>query len=99
MPPENPSWGFLRYGHVSQITIYTTTWCGFCAHAKAFLDARGIPYKEIQLDRDPAYRATLFDRTGGWTVPQILIDDRPVGGYAELRRLAAEGRLDKLLAA
>ena len=41
----------------------------------------------------------LIDLTGGWTVPQILIDDRPIGGYTELVRLDRDGRLDELLAA
>ena len=40
-----------------------------------------------------------MELTGGWTVPQIVIDDRPVGGYTELWRLDREGRLDELLAA
>ena len=53
----------------------------------------------MHLDDDPAFRATLHDLTGGWTVPQILIDDRPIGGYTELWRLDREGRLDDLLAA
>jgi glutaredoxin 3 len=81
------------------ITIFTTSWCGFCARAKAFLDARGIEYEEIEFDGDAAFRSKLFELTGNWTVPQILIDGRPIGGYSELRRLEADGRLDKLLAA
>jgi glutaredoxin 3 len=79
--------------------MFTTNWCGFCVRAKAFLDGRGIDYEEISLDGDPAFRARLHELTGGWTVPQILIDDRPIGGYTELRRLDADGRLDELLAA
>jgi glutaredoxin 3 len=67
--------------------------------AKALLDSRGIAYEEINLDDDPGFRATLNELTGGWTVPQILIDDRPIGGYTELWRLDREGRLDELLAA
>ena len=48
---------------------------------------------------DPAFRQKLFDLTGGWTVPQILIDGRPIGGYTELWRLDRDGRLDDELAA
>jgi glutaredoxin 3 len=75
------------------ITIYTTRWCGYCVRAKALLDSRGIPYQEINLDDEPAFRQRLFDLTGGWTVPQILIDEKPIGGYVELWRLDREGRL------
>ena len=79
--------------------MYTTRWCGFCTRAKALLDAKGISYEEHAVDEEPDFRATLFDLTGGWTVPQILIDGRPIGGYSELRRLELDGRLDELVAA
>jgi glutaredoxin 3 len=79
--------------------IYTTEWCGYCTRAKALLDAKKIPYEEISVDGDPAFRAKLLELTGSWTVPQILIGDRPIGGYTELWRLIQAGRLDELLAA
>ncbi len=82
-----------------RIRIYTTRWCGFCVRAKTLLDARGLAYEEVAVDDDPAFRQTVYDATGGWTVPQILIDDRPIGGYTELWRLERGGRLDELLAA
>lgn len=75
------------------ITIYTTRWCGYCVRAKSLLDSRGISYEEISLDDDPAFRQRLFDLTGGWTVPQILIDEKPIGGFVELWRLDRDGRL------
>ena len=79
--------------------MYTTAWCGYCVRAKALLRSRGIAYEEIDLGDDPSFRARLNELTGGWTVPQILIDGRPIGGYTELWRLDREGRLDDLLAA
>ena len=57
-----------------RIQIYTTRWCGFCVRAKTLLDSRGLAYEEISLDDDPAFRQTVLDATGGWTVPQILIE-------------------------
>jgi glutaredoxin 3 len=83
---------------MAEIRMYATTWCGYCVRAKALLDARGLEYEEILLEDDESFRARLHDLTGGWTVPQILIDDRPIGGYTELWRLDREGRLDELLA-
>lgn len=56
-----------------RIRIYTTRWCGFCVRAKTLLDSRGVPYEEISVDDDPAFRQTVYDATGGWTVPQILV--------------------------
>jgi glutaredoxin 3 len=84
---------------VSRIQIYTTRWCGYCVRAKALLDEKGITYDEVSLDDDPGFRSNLFDSTGGWTVPQILIDGTPIGGYTELWRLDTSGALDEQLAA
>jgi glutaredoxin 3 len=84
---------------MSGIRVYTTRWCGYCVRAKALLDAKRLPYEEISLDDDPAFRQTLFDLTGGRSVPQIVIDGRPIGGYTELWRLEASGALDERLAA
>jgi glutaredoxin 3 len=84
---------------VARICVYSTRWCGYCVRAKALLDSRGLDYEEISLDDDPAFRQKLFDLTGNWTVPQVLIDGKPIGGYTELWRLDRERRLDELLAA
>jgi glutaredoxin 3 len=84
---------------MARIEMYTTAWCGFCVRAKALLSEKGVPYEEINLDDDPAFRQRLFDLTGRWTVPQILIDGEPIGGYTELRALDRDGRLDDLVAA
>ena len=81
------------------IQIYTAVWCGYCERAKALLDEKEIPYEEVRVDDDPAFRKTVFDVSGGWTLPQILIDGLPIGGYTELWRLDASGALDERPAA
>ena len=82
---------------MARIEMYTTPWCGFCVRAKKFLDAKGLAYEEIFVDESTDFRAKLFDLTGQWTVPQILIDSKPIGGYVELRALDREGLLDELV--
>ena len=82
-----------------RIRIYTTRWCGYCVRAKALLDGKGLDYEEIHLDDDPAFRQTLHGLTGGRSVPQVLIDGEPVGGFTELWRLDQSGALDERLAA
>jgi glutaredoxin 3 len=79
--------------------MYTTAWCGYCVRAKALLDSRGIDYDEISLDGDAHFRQKLLDLTGGWTVPQILVDGKPIGGYTELWRRDKSGHLAEQLAA
>ena len=84
---------------VPAIRLYTTEWCGFCLRAKALLDARGLSYEEISLDHDPAFRHTIFELAGRWTVPLVVVDDEPVGGYDELVALDRAGLLVERLAA
>ena len=84
---------------MARIQVYTTRWCGYCVRAKALLEERGIEYEEVSLDDDPAFRQTVFDLTGAWTVPQILVDGKPIGGYVELWRLDQAGGLDEFAVA
>ena len=83
---------------MARIRMYSTTWCGYCVRAKALLERRGLEYEEIVMDDDPAFRQKLLEMTGRWTVPQIFIDDVPIGGYTELWSLDRDGRLDDLAA-
>ena len=79
--------------------MYTTDPCGFCRVAKQLLDKKGIPYEEINLARDAEGRSKLVELTGMMTFPQIIIDDKPVGGYQELVRASAAGLPDEYAAA
>jgi glutaredoxin 3 len=83
---------------MARIRMYSTTWCGYCIRAKTLLEKRGLDYEEILMDDDPAFRQKLQEMTGRWTVPQIFIDDAPIGGYTELWTLDRDGRLDELAA-
>jgi len=83
---------------MARIEMYTTAWCGFCVRAKALLQQRGLDFEEIRVDEDPEFRARLLELTGGWTVPQIVIDGQPIGGYSELWQLDRDGGLEQLAA-
>jgi glutaredoxin 3 len=83
---------------MARIEMYTTAWCGYCQRAKTLLHQKGLVYEEIRVDEQPDFRARLRERTGGRTVPQIVIDDRPIGGYTELWQLDRAGLLDDLAA-
>jgi glutaredoxin 3 len=80
----------------SRIVMYSTDRCSFCVRAKALLQARGLEYEEINLERDPDGRAELARRTGMLSFPQILIDDELVGGFMELVAADRAGRLREL---
>jgi glutaredoxin 3 len=61
--------------------------------AKALLDSRGIEYEEINVDRIPGFREQLVEMTGRMTIPQIIIDGEPVGGYDDIAALDRSGEL------
>ena len=81
---------------MARVQMYTTASCPFCVRAKRLLQARGIPYDEIDVGDDLAARADLVRRTGRQTVPQIFIDGRAIGGFEELAALDARAELAAL---
>ena len=66
---------------------------------KALLQKWNVPFEEVRIDTDRG-RLTEFARAtnGARTVPQILIDGRPIGGFTELTELDRRGLLDELAA-
>jgi len=62
------------------------------------LNRKGVKYTEIFVDEDDKQRAIMMERTGRRTVPQIFINDQPIGGSDDLHALEHAGKLDGLLA-
>jgi glutaredoxin 3 len=84
---------------VQPVVIYTKSTCPYCHAAKALLKNKGVAFEEIGVDGDRAAQAAMAEKAGGqWTVPQIFIGGRPVGGCDDLHDLDAAGALDALLA-
>ncbi len=82
----------------ADILIYSTGWCPYCDRARALLDRKGVAFREVKVDEDPAQREAMLARSGGRrTVPQIFIGERHVGGFDELYALDKAGELDRLL--
>jgi glutaredoxin 3 len=78
---------------VHRVQVYTTPSCSYCVRAKRLLEARGIPFVEIDVAHDDALRAEIMERTGRRTVPQIFIDQLSIGGFEELAALDQAGEL------
>ena len=76
-----------------QIKIYTKTYCSYCYAAKNLLVKRGLTFEEIALTGNMPAEQEMRDLTGRTTVPQILINGTPVGGYTDLIELDREGKL------
>lgn len=59
-----------------ELTMYTTTWCGFCKRLKAQLAREGIAMIEIDIERDPAAAEFVESVNGGnQTVPVVVFPD------------------------
>jgi glutaredoxin 3 len=81
------------------IVVYTKSTCPYCDATKALLRKKNAPFDEIRVDGDRAAQAAMAVKAGGrWTVPQIFIGERHVGGCDDIHALEAAGQLDPLLA-
>jgi glutaredoxin 3 len=84
---------------MSEVVVYTTEPCSFCARVKGLLKARGVEFSEVNLSKDPVGRAELARSTGMLSFPQVIVDGELLGGFSEVQAAAESGRLDELLAA
>ena len=84
---------------MSDVVIYTKSWCPYCQKAKALLTSKGVVFEEIDVGNDPDGQAAMAQRAHGRsTVPQIFIKEKHVGGCDDLHALEDAGKLDSLLA-
>ena len=82
---------------MSQVTIYTRPFCGFCSQAIRLLREKKVAFTEIEAGFDPVKRREMIDRSGRTTFPQIFVGDTHVGGCDELLELDRTGKFDALL--
>lgn len=68
MPVETPPAG--------AVTMFSTTWCGYCTRLKSQLDREGIAYTEVNIEHDPEAAAFVMTANqGNQTVPTLLFPD------------------------
>lgn len=80
------------------IEIYTKPLCPFCIRAKRLFKQKGFEVTEIDIWLSSSRKTEMLERSEGrWTVPQIFIDGRGIGGSDDLLALDRAGGLDPLL--
>jgi len=79
------------------VIIYSTSWCPLCVSAKRLLDSKEIKYEEINIEEVDISREELIKIAGAATVPQIMINGTPIGGFDNLLELEQNGELNKML--
>ena len=58
------------------LTVYSTTWCGYCVCLKRMLDREGIEYAEVNIEEDEAAAHLVESVNGGnRTVPTVIFPD------------------------
>ena len=81
-----------------KVEMYTKWGCPYCVAAKALFERKGIAFEEYDITMGGPRRAEMLERVpGAMTVPQILIDDAPYGGFDDISALDRAGKLDPLL--
>lgn len=81
---------------MSEVVVYSTEPCSFCARVKGLLQARGVEFTEVNLSKDPQGRIELAGRTGMMSFPQVVVDGDLLGGFSEVQAAAENGRLEEL---
>ncbi|MBV9484440.1 MAG: NrdH-redoxin [Frankiaceae bacterium] len=63
----------------SRLTMYTTTWCGYCVRLKRGLERAGIDFDEVNIEEDPQAEEFVLAANGGMaTVPTLLLPNGDV---------------------
>jgi glutaredoxin 3 len=83
---------------IQMIHIYSKSYCPYCRRAIELLKIKGVDYTVIDVTEDAELEEEMRHRSGRFTVPQIFIGRRHIGGCDDLFALDEQGGLDPLLA-
>jgi mycoredoxin len=58
------------------VTMYSTTWCGYCRRLKSQMEREGITYTEVDIEQQPDAAELVMRVNGGnQTVPTVVFPD------------------------
>ncbi|MFJ7971676.1 glutaredoxin family protein [Psychrobacillus sp. NPDC096389] len=66
---------------MNEIKVYTTNTCPYCTMMKNFLNEKGLPFEEVNVQQDPIAADQLVKTTGEMGVPQTEINGQWVLGF------------------
>lgn len=65
----------------SRVTMYSTSWCGYCKKARLYFRANRIAFTELDIEKNHQAKRQ-YDRLGGRGVPLILVGERRMSGFS-----------------
>jgi len=72
------------------ITMYSTSWCGYCRRLKTQLGSAGIDYVEVNIEEHPEAAAFVELVNGGnQTVPTVVFPDGSAATNPSLAEVSA----------
>ena len=86
----------------NKVMMFSKDYCPFCKQAKSLLDGKGVQYEVVEMDLIPdggEMHNALKAFSGQNTVPCTYVNKKKLGGCDDLKAAAANGELDKMLAA
>ena len=79
-----------------RIRVYTRTNCGWCDAVKRLLSKHSHAFQEVRVDEDDDAMRFLAQQLA-FTVPQVFVGSRRIGGYEATVESLISGELDRLL--
>ena len=67
-----------------EVKMYATSWCPYCAKARAYFARRNIAYVEVDIEKSKEGRAE-YERLGARGIPVIFVGPQRMNGFSEAR--------------
>ncbi len=66
---------------MSKVLLFSTSTCSWCRKAKRYFKERRVPFKEVNIERDPGAAREIVSKTGQMGVPVIKIGNKWIVGF------------------
>lgn len=64
----------------ARVVLYATDWCGYCKQIRRFLDEKGVPYREFDIEKDAEARRA-YEALGGRGIPILEVNGTLIRGF------------------
>lgn len=64
----------------ARVVLYSTEWCGYCKQTRRFMDSKGIPYREFDIEKDAQARKA-YEALGGGGIPFVDVNGTLIRDY------------------